>query len=291
MFSEIPVLLFALAAAILFAIGVQFQHLGLAQVGSRSGATISIFSSMVLYWLVAPWMLDGAHWSHPAVFLFIAIGLFRPALSANLAVAGMRYLGPTLATTLSSVSPVFSVAMGVLWLGEALNWATGLGTAGIIVAVVMLTKRDTKIPPTWPLWALGLPVAAALVRSIGHVLSKIGMESIPDPYFAGLVGFTVSTMVMLVVQKLKPEPQPIPWRSREPYWFVLGGSTMGVALLCLNTALMRGELVTVIPIVATSPVFTMLLSIYVFRREKLSPRIILAVLVVVPSVIFIGLSR
>ena len=90
MFSEIPAPYFALVAAILFAIGVQFQHLGLAQVGSRSGAAISIFSSMVLYWLVAPWMLDGAHWSHPAVFLFIAIGLFRPALSANLAVAGMR---------------------------------------------------------------------------------------------------------------------------------------------------------------------------------------------------------
>jgi len=291
LFSEIPPTVFALAAAILFAIGVQFQHLGLARVGSRSGAAISIFSSMVLYWLVAPWLLDGAHWSHPAVFLFIAIGLFRPALSANLAVAGMRHLGPTLATTLSSVSPVFSVAMGVLWLGEVLNWATVLGTAGIIAAVVMLAKRDAKIPTTWPLWALGLPVAAAAVRSIGHVLSKIGMESIPDPYFAGLVGFTVSTMVMLLVQAVRPESQRIPWRRRDPYWFVVGGSTMGVALLCLNTALMRGELVTVIPIVATSPVFTMLLSIYVFRKEKLTPRIILAVLVVVPSVVFIALNR
>ena len=291
MFSEIPAPLFALAASVIFAIGVQFQHLGLTRVGSRSGAAISIFSSMVLYWLVSPWMLDGAHWSHPAVFLFVAIGLFRPALSANLAVAGMRHLGPTLATTLSSVSPVFSVAMGVLWLGEALNWATVLGTAGIIAAVAMLAKRDSKIPVTWPLWALALPVAAAAVRSIGHVLSKIGMESIPDPYFAGLVGFAVSTMVMLVVQKLKPEPQRIRWRSREPYWFVLGGATMGIALLCLNTALMRGELVTVIPIVATSPVFTMLLSIYVFRKEKLTPRIILAVLVVVPAVILIALNR
>lgn len=291
MFSEVPPAVFALAAGIIFAIGAQFQNLGLARVSSRSGAAISIFSSAVLYWLVSPWLLDGAHWSHPAVLIFVAIGLFRPSVSANLAVAGMRHLGPTLATTLSSVSPVFSVALGVLWLGEMLNWATVLGTAGIIAAVVMLAKRDVKIPATWPLWALGLPVAAALVRSIGHVLSKIGMEGIPDPYFAGLVGFTVSAAVMLLVQQVRPEPQRIQWRRRDPYWFVLGGAIMGIALLCLNTALVRGEVITVIPIVAASPVFTMLLSIYVFRSEKLTPRIVLAVFVVVPSVIFIALNR
>ena len=291
LFSEVPPAVFALAAGIIFAIGAQFQNLGLARVSSRSGAAISIVSSAVLYWLVSPWLLDGAHWSHPAVLIFAAIGLFRPSVSANLAVAGMRYLGPTLATTLSSVSPVFSVAMGVLWLGEVLNGTTALATTGIIAAVVMLAKRDVKIPTTWPLWAIGLPVAAAAVRSIGHVLSKIGMEGIPDPYFAGLVGFTVSAMVMILVQWARPEPQRIQWRRRDPYWFVLGGLTMGIALLCLNTALLRGEVVSVIPIVAASPVFTMLLSIFVFHRETLTPRIVMAVLVVVPSVIFIALNR
>ena len=59
----------------------------------------------------------------------------------------------------------------------------------------------------------------------------------------------------------------------------------------LNTALLRGEVVSVIPIVAASPVFTMLLSIFVFHRETLTPRIVMAVLVVVPSVIFIALNR
>ena len=192
MFSDIPPILFALAASLLFAIGSQFQNIGLARIEPRRGAEISIFATVVFFWLLAPVMLDGAHWSNPAVWIFVLVGLFRPSVSANLAVAAMRYLGPTLSSAMASVSPLFAAAFGVLLLAEDMTWTTALGTAGIISAVVMLAKRNAKIPVDWPLWALFLPIGAALVRSIGHVLTKIGMADIPDPYFAGLVGFITS---------------------------------------------------------------------------------------------------
>jgi len=289
LFSDVPPVWFALISAMLFAFGAHLQNLGLARVRSDSGAAISIASSAVFFWLMAPFLLVGTNWSHSAVWIFVLIGLFRPAVSANLAVAGIRYLGPTLASTLSSTSPLFAAALAVLWLGETLTWATALGTAGIIGAVVILTRRPARGGTTWPLWALALPVGAAVVRSVGHVFSKIGLEGIPDPYFAGLVCFSVSALVMIVVQRIRPGPQPIPWRSSGPYWFVAAGVIMGVSVVSLNTALMRGQIVTVVPIVACSPVFTMLLSVTVFRREKLTARVVLAVFTVVPSVILIAL--
>ena len=291
MFSDLSPVWFALTAALLFSFGAQLQYLGLARVGSRGGAAISISSSAIFFWLMAPILLDGAHWSHPVIWIFVLVGVFRPSVSANLAVAGMRHLGPTLSATLSSTSPLFGAALGVLWLGERLTWPIALGTAGIIAAVVMLAKRDARVSKTWPLWALGLPIGAAAVRSIGHVLTKIGMNGIPDPYFAGLVGFSVSALVMILAHHVRPIAQPIRWRSRGPYWFVVGGVVMGIALLALNTALMRGQIVTVVPIVASAPIFTMLLSILIFRRERLTARIVLAVFLVVPSVIFIALNR
>jgi drug/metabolite transporter (DMT)-like permease len=274
----------------LFALGAHFQNLGLARVKSDSGAAISIASSAVFFWLMAPFLLVGANWTQSAVWIFVLIGLFRPAVSANLAVAGMRYLGPTLSSTLSSTSPLFGAALGVLWLGENLTWTTALGTLGIIAAVVVLARRDSRTAVTWPLWALALPVGAAALRSLAHVFSKIGLESLPDPYFAGLVGFSVSALVMSMVQRLRPGRQPVPWRGGAPYWFVAAGVIMGISILSLNTALMRGQIVTVVPIVACSPVFTMLLSVLVFRRERLTARIVLAVFVVVPAVILIALS-
>ena len=290
MFSDIHPSLFALTSALLFAVGAQIQNVGLSRIDSRNGATISIVASAVLLWLMAPFLMDWSNWSKPAVLIFILVGLFRPSVSANLAVAGMRYLGPTLTTTLSSTSPLFGAFFGVLLLGETVTWPIAIGTGGIIAAIAMLARRDAKVPTTWPLWALGLPIGAAAIRSIGHVLSKIGMESIPDAYFAAMVSFTVSAVIMLVLHRVKPGVQRIPWRTPGPYWFVAAAVVMSVTVLSLNTALMHGQIVTVVPIVASSPVFTMLLSILVFRRERLTPRIVLAVALVVPSVIFIALS-
>ncbi len=290
MFSDVSPVWFALTSAVLFAFGAHLQNLGLERVRSDNGAAISIAASAVFFWLMAPFLLDGVNWSHSAVWIFVLIGLFRPSLSASLSVAGMRYLGPTLASTLSSTSPLFGAVLGVLWLGESLTWATALGTAGIIAAVVMQARRKARTAVTWPLWALGLPVGAAAVRSVGHVLSKIGLEDIPDPYFAGLVGFSVSALVMIVVQRIRPGRQPIQWRGGGPFWFMAAGLVTSISVVSLNTALMRGQIVTVVPIVACSPVFTMLLSVLVFRREKLTAHIVLATFVVVPSVILIALN-
>ena len=291
MFSDLPPIIFALAASLLFALGSQFQNIGLARIEPRRGTEISIFATLVFFWLLAPVMLEAAHWSQPAVWIFVLVGLFRPSVSANLAVAAMRYLGPTLSSSMASVSPLFAAAFGVLLLGEDLTWPTALGTAGIITAVVMLARRNAKITVGWPLWALFLPMGAALVRSVGHVLTKIGMADIPDPYFAGLVAFSVSSLVIIAAQGLRPSARRVPWRSRAPYWFVAGGVLMGIAVLSLNTALLAAPLIAVVPIVAASPIFTMLLSVLIFRREKLTPRIVLAVFMVVTSVIFIALNR
>jgi drug/metabolite transporter (DMT)-like permease len=288
--DALPVLL-ALAAALLFAVGEQFQNIGLDYMDSRAGAAVSICASAVFFWLAAPFLLEAEHWRHPALLIFVAIGLIRPALSANLALAGMRYLGPTLAATLSSTAPVFGTILGIFWLGEVLTWPIAIGTGGIVFSVMLLAKRGGGLARSWPVWTLALPVAAAVIRSLGHVLSKIGMTFIPSPYFAGLVGFTVSGLITILLHRGRRGAPPIPWRTRGPYWFVAAGLTFSLALLALNTALKLGQIITVVPVVAASPVFTLLLSLTVFRREQLSGRVVAAVFVVVPAVMLIAISR
>ena len=116
----IPIAL-SLLAAFFFALGAQFQNQGLPYMDSRTGATITISTAALIYILAAPFFLNVNNLFHPAVLIFILVGVFRPALSGNLALAGMRFLGPTIATTLTATSPLFGTAVGIFWLGEALE--------------------------------------------------------------------------------------------------------------------------------------------------------------------------
>ncbi len=289
-FDLLPVVL-ALASALLFAVGAHFQHIGLSDVHARTGTAISISSAAFFYWILSPFLLNPSYFFESAVFIFVMVGVFRPSLSANFSVAATRFLGPTLSSTLSSTAPLFGAALGVWWLGEVFTWEIGLGTFGIVGAIILLSLGKAQdVNAQWPLWALALPVGAAFIRSLAHVFSKIGMVDIPDPYFAGLVGFTVSAAITTAALWVGPRLPPVPWNKTGPRWFAVAGLMFGSAIISLNTALLYGNLTTVVPVVALAPIFSMLLSIFVFRRERLTVRSVIAVLIVVPSVIFITLS-
>ena len=263
---------------------------------SRTGTAIGISTSAICFWLVAPWFLEIKYFASSAIFLFIGIGLIRPALSANLGTAGIRFLGPTLSGTLSSTSPFFGVALGALWLGEEVTGPIVAGTTGIFCAVILLARRGGNVFRDWPVWALALPIGAAVIRALGHAVNKFGMGYIPDPYFATLLGFTTSALVTVFVQSMYGNKNitrnTSGWNNLQGAgiaWFMAGGMMYAVAVLSLNQALIIGEVVTVVPIVSCNPIFTMLLSIFIFRSEKIKIPTILALALVLPSVLVVVL--
>ena len=285
--SFFPVLL-SLLSAFLFALGAQFQSLGLVQMDSRSGAAITISTSAMLYLLVSPFFLNLEYLLEPAILIFVLVGLFRPAVSANLALAGLKFLGPTLSSTLTSTAPLFAVGLGIIFLDEVLNFSIAIGTLVIVLAIMMLAKKDGKISSGWPLWALALPIGAAAIRALAHVLTKVGMEEIPDAYLAGLIGFVVSAIVTLIIHKSRRVSSTISLKNPGTKWFMSASACFSLAVLSLNTALYNGQVIQVIPIVAASPIFTLSLSIGIFRQEVITKRIVLAVFMVVPAVMLIA---
>ncbi|HIE89694.1 MAG TPA: DMT family transporter [Gammaproteobacteria bacterium] len=282
-----PVVL-AFASAFLFAVGVQLQNLGLKYGRSQTGALISMLGSTVLFWLFSPWFLQLWYWGTSAVVIFALVGLFRPFLTSNLAIAGIRHLGPTLTSILASTAPVFAAFFAIVILGETLTIPIALGTLTIVLAIGLLARKS-EAKSTWPVWALALPIGAAVLRALGHALTKLGLDIIPDPLFAGLVSYSVSLVIALgsALGQRKRTPARLRW-TPGLLWFFCGGIVNGISIWSLNTALNMGEVVKIIPIVALSPVFTLLLGLFVFRRETLTLRIVLALLLIVPGVILVA---
>lgn len=282
-----PVVL-ALCSAFLFAVSVQLHNLGLEHAGSRTGTLISIFSSAALYWVLSPWFLESRYWLTSGAAIFVLIGLFRPFLSANFAMAGIRHLGPTLSSTLASTAPLFSALFAVLLLSETITPSLLSGTVIIVAGIVILSYRGRTVA-MWPLWTLSLPLGAAVLRALAHALTKLGLNVVPEPLFAGLVGYSVSLLVALIASSVNSDRilTNVKW-SPGLLWFVVGGLVNGVSLWSLNTALKTGHVVTVVPIVAISPVISFLLGYFIFRRETFTTRIVISMLLVVPGIVVIA---
>ena len=282
-----PVLL-SLAAAIIFAFGNQFARVALRFVDSQTAVLWQIGVSVLIYWLAAPFYMEAWYWTASVLPLLIMLGCFRPLLSANLGMAGTRILGPTINATLSAIAPLFGVALGVVLLAETLSWEIAVGSVGIVAGVILISSRGPS-SRTWPLVALLLPIGAALVRSLSHAFSKIALEEIPSPFFIVVVAYSVSFVLALANQVRTGRPGYEAVAPEGVKWLIVTGATYGVAVLVLNMALLHGRLIVVAPIVACTPLFTLLLGAAVFRENAITRRVVIAVLIVVPSVALIGI--
>jgi len=283
---EVPALL-AVVSAFLFALGAQLTSLGLRTMDSRSGSVIAMFSSAAIYWCLAPFYVELKFFFTWAAIVFASVGLFRPLFSSNLANAGNKYLGPTRSTTLASISPFFAVFMGLAFLGEQLTWPIFAGTTLIVAGIMLLSSGRARGPEDWMWWAIWLPIGAAFFRSLAHVFTKYGMEELPSPFFAGMMSYSVSFFIAMSSEGFRAGGLRQRFLWPDALWFIAAGLANGVSILILNQALKVGTLIEVSPIVSCSPVFTLLLSIFIFRRERITRWLVLSLCLVVPGAIMI----
>lgn len=294
MSTEWPAVAQSLAASFLFAMGIHFLHLGLRHSDSRTGTLIDIGTTAAFYWLLSPFFLQRDYWLGSGFLIFAAVGLFRPVLSANLALVSVRRLGPTLTSTLTSTTPLFAALFGVLLLSEDLTLFITIGTLAVVAGTVVHTtggRMQVGTTRPWPLWALVFPLGAAGLRSFAHVLIRMGLAFAPEPLFAGLVAYSVSFLLALSIQGLRRKERPVNWANPGLLWFAAAGIMHGLAVWSMNAALAQAPVSIVVPLVSTTPLFTLLLGLVLFRKEAVTLRQVAMVVMVVTGVILIAAGR
>jgi drug/metabolite transporter, DME family len=286
MSATLPTLI-AVLAAFCFALAAHVQNIGLSTENTRIGTLVVVGATAGFYWLVAPFIVSPAYWLTGATILFVCAGLVRPTLTMVLWVEGIKRLGPTLNAGISASGPIFSATFAVLVLGEIMTWPIAIGTAAVITGVLVAALRRSGSTVHFPAWALLLPLSAAFFRAGAHAVTKIGFAEVPSPFFASLVGITVGFGLLLV--RFRWQGHKIDIRGRGIKFFVAAGAINAVAVYLLNQALELGQLITVAPVLSISPVFAMLLGLFVFGRETLTWRTFATIALVVPGVLLITL--
>jgi uncharacterized membrane protein len=283
--------LYGLGSALLFALSNHFSNAGLEHTDARTGTLVSIAVSAVVYWLFTPFFLYGWYWWTGAAVLFALVGLIRPALSSALAVNSIKLMGPTLTSALTAATPIFGAIFAIGILGERLSVPVAIGTGAVVAGAVVAAWNPRGIKRSWPLWAIVLPLGASFIRATGHIVTKYGLMELASPSFAVMVSNTVSLATVLLFYPWRRNASTLRTASPKGYvWFGASGLANALSLQFLNSALAIGDVVSVVPIVSATPVFTMLLGFFWFGRETITFRTVATIALIVPGVILVAVA-
>ena len=262
----------ALASASCFGLALTLTQFGLRDATPSAGAAISIPTSTLLFVLAAPVGLAGSSPQWAAVPVFACVGLLFPAAVTLITFEANRRLGPVVAGSLGNLAPVFAVLLAFLLLGEPLRAGQLLGLAVILAGIAALTAPAGNQIAGWRSWYLVLPLAAAALRGFIQPVIKLGLAVWPSPFAAALIGYVVSSAVVVVTLRRRSGRWRPAVSRRAAAWFAGVGLCNGLAVLLMYAALARGPVSLVSPLVATYPLVTVIASALALRTVAFEVR-------------------
>lgn len=275
--------LLALASALFFGLALVITQLGLRRLSPRLGAVVSIPTATLLFWCVAPFALDEG-WHTGSAAIFAAVGLLFPATVTLLTFEANRRAGPNVTGAAGNLAPLFAVLLAVIALGEAPRLLQIAGIAAILGGVMILSS-DRRLPAgTWPIWILALPLTAAAIRGFIQPIVKLGLADWPSPFAAALIGYSVSSLVVVSTAIARGQQSFAGIERRGALWFAGVGLCNGLAVLTMYAALAQGPVTLVSPLVATYPLVTLTLSAFLPGSIRVSTALGLGVAVTVAGV-------
>jgi drug/metabolite transporter (DMT)-like permease len=280
-----------LALVSMFGLGGGFvlTQFGLRWIPPSLGAAFSIPSSTLLFWCAAPFFLNPGSADVAAALLFACVGLFFPGTVALLNFESNRLMGPNIAGTLSSTTPLFAVLLAVLFLGETLSNTQVIALAAIVGGVAMTSWGRGEASSHRSAWLLALPLTASAGRGLVQPIIKLGLAWWPNPIAAVVIGYTVSSAVLVISARLRSEGRAA-FDRRGAMWFVAVGICNGLAVLAMYAALGKGPVTVVSPLIASYPLVTLGLSRFFLKSEPIRTLLMSGVAVTVGGVILLILT-
>ncbi|MBI3090067.1 MAG: DMT family transporter [Candidatus Tectomicrobia bacterium] len=273
-----PAELFALLAALFLGSATGCSGLALRTSTTLTVLNFSVVMNAVVLWLILLVRLAGGATSpfltFRALVPFIVAGLFVPLIARIFFFEGVRRLGPSRTSFLSSSQPLLATMLGVLLLGESLALTTIAGTACIVGGVLLLAKRSPEQGAIWRWKAADVifPLISASLFASRDALVRDAMFTLRDPYLAATAAATTSAVCLVSYMTARGR-----WRdlviSRSNFTpLFLSGVAAGVYYFFLFQALGRGRVSVVNPLVASSPLVVLLIAIIFMRGQELITR-------------------
>jgi uncharacterized membrane protein len=264
-------------------------RLGMRKSNVVAAAFVSYVIAAGCFWLYFFFFSSLHYLRSPAAIYFVLSGCLQPLVARILYYEGLTRLGASRAGPLRGIEPLFSAAIAMVFLHEQPGYFVYLGTLLIVASVWSISWRRAE-EIRWRAFDIVFPVGAALVAAFSQNLRKRGLQILPDP----AVGITIATstsLLLFVIFLLLTRRLHLTRTGKESLPFFVTAGLMAAGAQLLNfVALNRGEVSAMVPLLNTTPLFTVLLSsIFLREMEKVTARIVAAAVLMVTGVVIITL--
>ncbi len=277
--------LLAIASAFLF--GAMTVAIRFALARGAVAEAGAMFTVLVALTVTLPFtIVEGIDVSH--VWPFLLAGLLGPGLSQLLFTLAVREAGPSRTSVVVGTAPLFSVAIALVFLDEALQ--AGLVSGAIlIVAGGLLLVGERGRPAHVRLIGLALALTATIVFAVRDNLVRwLAIDSEVEPGAAATATLAAGGALIAVVILASRAPV----RVRDLRAFAPAGVLFGLSYLCLFEAYYRGPVTVVSPLVATESLWGVAFSALLLKRvEGVGARLVAGALLIVCGGILIGVTR
>jgi drug/metabolite transporter (DMT)-like permease len=300
-------MLASLLTAVFFSISILFA----AESAKAAGPMLANIARLVLATvLLGIWSVTGGHGlGGPALPWFLLSGFIGYGLGDMSMFASLPRIGPRLAILLTQclATPIAATAE-YLWLDTTVGWGDLLTASGILVGVALALAPDNTSTPDRRQFFIGIlfGIGSAAGQALGAVVSRkanavadaagMHVDGGTAAFERIIMGTAVTLLTAAVLHKRarasSPPEAPVLTRLRKGAPLIIGNSLAGPALgvACYQIALLTTPSVIVLPIVATSPLVTMLFT-FLFKGSRPGPRAILGGFLAVGCAIALSLRN
>lgn len=223
----------------------------------------------------------------PVMIYYLISGCMQPLFARALFYEGITRIGVARAGPLRGVEPLFATAIAIAFFHEQPGWLVFLGTILIVTSLWLISgKREGE--KAWRLIDTIFPISAALISAVSQSLRKQALLVIPDPFVAVAMVTTVSLILLLGFLFFTGRTQQLKM-ERDGFRFFLCAALIATLAQVANfIALGRGEISVIIPLLNTTPLFTVFFSALFLRAvETINARIVLGAALMVGGVVLI----
>ncbi|MBM4260119.1 MAG: DMT family transporter [Deltaproteobacteria bacterium] len=264
-----------------------FVRFGLRRSNIFAAMLMSYVVSITCVWsyLIATTSLEFLR--SPAMIYYIISGCLQPIFARALFYEGINRIGVARAGPLRGTEPLFGAAAAVMFLGEQPGIVVFFGTILIVASVWLITGKQEGAKK-WRLIDASLPILAALISAISQTLRKQALAIIPDPFVAVAIVTTVSLALMIGFVLTTGRSAQLRMDRHSFFFFFCAAVLATLAQIANFVALGQGQMSAIIPLLNTTPLFTVLLSaIFLRNLETVNARIISGAVLMVAGVILI----